>query len=440
MITNEKWRFYLFLLITVLAYFVVPNTVPPLGRGLIAIFVFGFLFWVFEVIPLYATSLWIVLLLTLVFSDYTLFFTGFANPLIFLFLGGLVLASAIRKHNIDEFLLMKMMKTVGTNPYAILGCALFMSAFFSMWVSNTAAAAMMLPLYQPLLQQLAKSDPLRKSLPLSIACGCNIGGIGTPIGTPPNAIVIGILRETGTSVNFLDWMLMAIPLVIVILICVFFVLTLFFPPKKKEVLLELQKNVSLTVKGKKTCGIAFLMIFLWLTNSWHQISEAWIALAGVGVFASLRLITVEDLKKIDWDVLILMWGGLALGMGIEKSQILTPYLPYVGKFQDFFIIAVFSLAALFLSTFISNTAAANLLLPFAVQIASVEMSLIAIPVALACSFAMALPISTPPNALAYSYGALRSKDLYKTGSIIGIISLILVLIGFDWVIPWFLKT
>ena len=396
-----------------------PVEISETGRRVIAIFIFAICFWSSEVIALYATSLWIVLLLSYFFvspsgaREYELFFSGFSNPLILLFFGGFVLAAAIRKHKVDEYLLFKILHAAGSNSYVIFGTILFMSAFFSMWISNTAAAAMMLALSAPLFETLKAKDPMRNGLPLAIAFGCNIGGMGTPIGTPPNAIVLGILREYGTDVSFLGWMLMAVPLVIIILIFVYFLLIFLFPPTQKQFQNKLDCASHLSLGGEKTAIISLLMIIFWLSSSWHGISETWIALAGVGLFASFKLIGIEDLKNINWDVLILMWGGLALGTGIEKGEVLSSYLPHLNGHDEFIVISMFCVAALFISTFISNTATANLILPLAVSIAMVDTKLIAIPVALSCSLAMILPVSTPPNALAFSHGSLTVGQMSR---------------------------
>lgn len=443
MIAKKKWSLYFFLLLAVLSYFCLPPAFAEAEKRVIAIFIFAVFFWAFQIIPLYATSLWVIVLLSFLSisnsggREYDLFFSSFSNPLILLFFGGFILAAAVRKHRCDEFLLAKILNIAGSNCYAVLGCILLASAFFSMWISNTAAAAMMLALSKPLFQGLQEDDPMRKTLPLAIAFGANIGGMSTPIGTPPNAIALGIMKEYGEGIDFLTWVLIAIPLVLLILVFVFFWLSFLFPPKEKYLCKALETPAVLNVKAKKTLYITAGIIFLWLSGSWHGISEAWIALTGVAVFASCDLIHLEDLKKIDWDILILMSGGLALGVGIEKSRAFAPYVTSLSSYDPVMITVLFSLIALFLSTFISNTAAANLLLPLAVGVASGSTSLVAIPVALSCSLAMALPVSTPPNALAYSVGSLSTKDMVKSGLPIGVVALLIVLGGFQWWIPWF---
>ena len=206
-----------------------------------------------------------------------------------------------------------------------------------------------------------------------------------------------------------------------------------FPPKIRVLSLPSTETAPLTSQGKKTAALAAILVALWLTSGWHHLPESSIALAGVGALASLGGIEANDLKRIDWDVLILMWGGLALGFAIEKSQIVSQLS--FGSLSEFSLIALFSIGALLLSTFISNTAAANLLLPVAIAIASIDTALIAIPVALSCSLAMSLPISTPPNAMAYNAGSVTTREMFKAGACIGVFSLILILLGFKWAIP-----
>ena len=437
--TQKKyWKTFFFLIIPILIYFILPNDFSESAKRIVAIFSFSVIFWAFEIIPLFSTSLWIVLALSFFFfpsdpKETNLFFQNFANPLILLFLGGFVLAAAIRKYAIDEIILAKILNIVGSSTRLILASVLIISAFFSMWISNTASAAMILTLCKPIFRELSKEDPFNKAILLSIAFGCNIGGIGTPIGTPPNAIALGLLQNFGIEIHFFQWMMMTVPFVIVILGLIYLLLLYFYPPKKRTIKIKIKKYPPLTPEGKKVALIALGMIIFWLCKPLHGISESWVALSGMGFLTALNLITLDDLQLINWDILILMWGGLALGVGIEKSQLLTPFIPQLTALPDFFILASFCVFAIILSSFISNTASANILLPFAIAIASFKTIYIAIPIAVSCSLAMALPVSTPPNALVFSSEILEQKDFYKTGILIGILSLLLVLTTYSLV-------
>lgn len=434
--------FFVFLISSIFLSFFLPGSLSENQKQVLLIFFFAVYFWVFEMIPLYATSLSVVLLLTFFLTGldegiregYHLYLVPFSSPVIMLFLGGFVLAAALKKHQIDLFLSQKILARL-SNSYHILFSYLFLSAFFSMWISNTAACAMMLILIKPILSILKEEDPFRKSLPLAIAFGANIGGIGTPIGTPPNAIAIGILQDYGVYLDFFSWMVMAIPLALAILFITGAVLLFFFPPSEKKLSVPVEQKKSLSCSAIYVLCIAFIIIGFWLTASIHHIPEGIVALFGVAIFAAFGLIDHEDLKKIDWDILILMWGGLALGQGIQLSKLMDPLLKYP-LFQEysFLLIAAFCLLAFGLSSFISNTATANILLPIAVTLTGKNPILLSITVALCCSFALVFPISTPPNAMAYSLRTFKTNDMFKSGAIISIIAIILVLVGFEYFI------
>lgn len=436
----------LIIIICVLNYFLLPGFFSEPQKWIIFTFILAIGFWSLEIIPLYATSLLIIVFLTLMLtkpggllnldeSGYKLFLTLFSSPVIMLFLGGFVLAKAVQKHEVDAFIVGKFLKHIKKDPFFVLFGFLFLSAFFSMWLSNTATAAMMISLVSPVLKKTKSDDPFRKALLLAIAFGANIGGITTPIGTPPNAIAIGILSENGVFLHFLGWIAMAFPLAIIVLLFTGFFLFWLFPPKIKKLSFEWNQDKPLTKMGTGTILIAMTMIFFWLTNSLHHIPDAVIALVGVSLFASFSIIDVDDIKNINWDILILMWGGLALGQAIQSSELALQFLqtPFFEKYT-FSLIALFCFIAITLSSFISNTATANLLLPIAINLPGQGKILLSITIALSCSFGMSFPVSTPPNAIAYSTRFLKTKDFLKSGGVISVIAVIIVLLGFEYVI------
>lgn len=434
----------LFTLIACLAVYVfLPEGLSEPGRRVLAVLCFAIFFWGLEIIPLYATSLAIILLLTFLLTGNQVsphhFLIPFANPVIFLFFGGLILAQAATKHHIDQLLMEKMMGKLGNRTPVILMGILSISAFFSMWISNTAAAAMMLMLTRPLLKEIPKNDPFRKGIPLAIAFGASLGGIGTPIGSPPNAIAIGILREIGVKLNFLKWMGMAVPLMVLLLGIAALVLLYFFPPKTKTFDFHLEPSKGLTRKGKGVLAIGGLMILLWLTGPLHNIPESITALLGAGLFAAFGIIGVKDLRSIPWDVLILIWGGLAIGEAFQTTGLLEELVQaplFAGR--GYMLIALFCTLAVCLTFFINNTATANLLLPFAISVDPTSTHYLSITVALACSFALAFPISTPPNAIVFSSGTIEVKDMFKSGIVLSGLSLITMLLGYELILPLFL--
>jgi len=428
-------------------YFFLPESCPEAAKRTAFIFVLAAFFWAFEIMPLYATSLLVVLLETFLLArpggvldmdrlGYVQFFTPFSSPVIILFFGGFIIAAVMRKYGIDRFVASRLMRLFGHKPYAIMLGFMITTAFLSMWMSNTATTAMMLGMITPLLFKLDADDRFKTALALSIAFSANIGGIGTPVGTPPNAIAIGILTQNGIYLNFLSWMMMAVPLVIVLLFVTSFVLRIFFPPKNKTIKFNIEFDGKLDRSSYLAIGVILFTILMWLSSGWHKIPESMVALLAVGFFAAIRLIDRSDLKHIDWDILVLMWGGLALGKALEVSG-LTQWivsLPIFVSSSGFMLIAIFCLFAVVLSTVMSNTATANLLIPIVISFSGESPIMLAVTVALCCGFAMALPISTPPNAMTFATDVVKSKDMLKSGALVSLISVVLVLVGFKFFI------
>jgi len=427
-------------------YLLLPADCPEAARRTAFIFVLAAVFWALEVIPLYATSLVVVLLeilllarpsgvLNMTESGYTTFLVPFSSPVIMLFMGGFILAAALRKYRVDSLLAARLLIVFGQRPFFILLGFMLTTAFLSMWLSNTATTAMMLAMVLPLLAKMDSDDAFRKALVIAIAFGANIGGIATPVGTPPNAIALGILAESGIFLTFLDWMKMAVPLAVLLLLLTAFILYYCFRPKHKTMTLVLDSVSKLTLQGRVAVGVAIATVLGWLTSGWHHIPEAVIALLAAGFYMASGILDQKDLKNIDWDILVLMWGGLALGTGIELSGLADWLLHWeIFSSPGTILIAVFCLTAALLSMIISNTAASNLIIPLAVSIPGENPITLAIMVALSCSVAMALPISTPPNAMAYSTKVLSGRDIFKAGILVCCAALIVMLLGYNYVL------
>lgn len=439
-------KFILSVAIAIAAYIFFPESMLEPARRVASIFILAALLWAFEAVPLFATSILVVLLqifslsifkkgLILEKVSYSAFLEPFGSPIIILFFGGFILAKALNKYGIDRFIATKLLSMTGNKPYSLMAGFMFTTAFLSMWMSNTATTAMMVAMVMPLLAQLEEDDPFRTGLLLAIAFSASIGGMGTPVGTPPNAIAIGILANAGIQVDFISWMKMAIPLTALLLVIISWLLIKMFPPKRKAINFNITSTPLTDTDTKLTIIIAVVVIILWLTSGLHNIPSAVIALLGAGVFAVTGLLNQKDLNSINWDVLILMWGGLALGKGMEVSG-LAEYIVALPLFQQsgLVLIILFCLLAVFLSTLISNTATANLLIPIVMVIPGQSTVMLATTIALCCSLAMALPVSTPPNAIIFSSNMLKSKDMFKAGIIISIVSVFIIIIGFKFVI------
>ena len=423
-------------------------------QRMIAIFAFAALMWMFEIIPAWTTSVVIIVLMLLtisnkgfglfinnvndgsVFIDYTAVMAAFANPIIMLFLGGFVLAIAATKVGLDVQLAKILLKPFGTNPKTVMLGILCVVAIFSMFMSNTATAAMMLAFLTPVLKSLPADGKGRIGLALAIPVAANIGGIGTPIGTPPNAIALGYLNDMGMGVTFMDWMLRMVPFVIVMILIAWGLLLFLFPFKAKKIELKIEGGAK---PGHHTIVVYVtfaLTILLWITEQWTGINSNIVALIPFAVFSATGVIDKKDLSEIEWSVLWMVAGGLALGVGLIKTGLastLVNAIPF-SSMSPFLVMVAAGVIGYLISNFLSHSSAANLLCPIIAVIGSalsVELEpfggvrALLIGLAISTSVAMLLPISTPPNAIASSTGLVETKDMLKVGVVIGVVGLVL---------------
>lgn len=440
--TPGVWKALLSLVVAFSVGFWLPDSASAAARRAAFVFVFAAAFWSLEIIPLYATSMLVVLLnifllarpggvLGMDESGYQTFLVPFASPVIILFFGGFVLATVLHKYELDRSIAGMLLRLFGTRPFWVMSGMMLTTAFLSMWMSNTATAAMMIGLVRPLCQQLDADDRFRTGLVLSIPFSANIGGIATPVGTPPNAIAMGILTQHDVHLNFLDWMKMGVPLALMMLAMTAVLLIRMFPPKHRRVVLSIQTGRPFDLRRKAVVVLTVGTVVLWLTSGQHRIPEALVGLLAAGLYAALNLLDKEDFKNLEWDVLILMWGGLALGKGMEISG-LSEWIVSLPVFEvkGLLLVGVATLMAIFMSTVMSNTATATLMIPIMIAIPAAHPIVLAITVALSCSFAMALPVSTPPNAIAFASRLLRSRDMLFPGMLISLMSWVVLLAGY----------
>lgn len=420
----------------------------------IAVFVLAVLFWVLEPVPIYATSILVIVLLLLTVSDHGVLQEGFVpdgvvlgeriayedimavfgSPIIMLFLGGFFLARAVSKVGLDVNLANYLLRPFGTDPkYVMLGI-MIITAVFSMFMSNTATAAMMITILIPVVSTFRKKKENVVAFGLALAFSANIGGIGTIVGTPPNAIGISFL-EGDDAIGYGQWMLFALPFVVVMLGFLWLLLLRLYPIHKEEVV-DLKMKVSFRQDWEAlVVYVTFpLTVVLWLLDFVHGMNAYLVAMIPVAVFSVTSIIDKEELRKMRWDILWLMAGGQALGLAIDRtglSESLISAMP-LEDYAPLAVIAVAAIVPLVLSNFISNTATANLLMPVMIALGTSMPALVEVGgirflilvTTFGCSLGMAMPISTPPNAL--SHGRLvRSKDMMKVGAIVGVTGIIL---------------
>lgn len=431
-------------------------------QRVIAIFAFATLMWVFNAIPAWTTSTFVVVLLLFCTSDSGLWFFRegfdaaqlgtltsykslmhcFADPIIMLFIGGFILAIAATKTGLDVMLARVMLKPFGTqSKYVLLGF-ITVTAVFSMFLSNTATAAMMLTFLAPVLKALPADGKGKIGLALSIPVAANIGGMGTPIGTPPNAIALKYLNGPvadggmGLNIGFGEWMAFMIPFTLLLVFIAWVLLLKLFPFKQKTIVLEIKGEAKKDWRSILVYITFGLTVLLWVFDKYTGVNSNVVAMLPVGVFCVIGVITRRDLEEISWGVLWMVAGGFALGVALNETHLATHLISAIpfDSWSPVVVIVGSGLICYAMANFISHTATANLLVPI-LAVAGGSMagalaplggvSTLLIGVAIASSIGMILPISTPPNAMAAATGLIEQKDMAKVGIIMGIVGLVL---------------
>jgi sodium-dependent dicarboxylate transporter 2/3/5 len=424
------------------------------GRCSLAIVLFGAGLWITEAIPAFAVALLIIGLQVVVLGReggvlaaagdsraWEVYVRPWASPPMWLFLGGLVLARAAERTGLDREVAVRVIAWSGGRPLRLLPAVMALTFVFSMFMSNTATAAMMLVMLRPALAALPEGSRTTRALLLGLACAANLGGMATIIGSPPNTIAAALLQEVA-PVDFLRWSLLAAPPALVLFLALWGVLA--WPLRAEQGTRFVLPAAGEAPGGRAspwqrwvTIAVFLITVALWMSGAWHGVSTAVVAFVPIVMLTMTGVIRRQDMVTLDWDVLILLAGGLSLGVGMEQSGLAEWLAGRVGgaglpEWQA--ALALAGLSAL-VSNLMSNTAAANILLPVTLVIARAmgggpgAEAIFLVPVALACSTGMALPISTPPNALVYASGHLRGTDYLAPG-------LLMMLLGPPLAVAW----
>lgn len=415
------------------------------GRFTAGLAIWMALWWLTEATSIYATSLLPLALIPL-FGASTIKETAgaYAHPLIFLFLGGFILALALEKWHLHRRFAVTVLKLIGTKPATLVGGFMFISATLSMWITNTATTLVMLPILLSIIGLLDKNSPHRKNfslcLLLGVAYAASIGGIGTIVGTVPNMFTVSFIQnELGTDISFAKWMTIGLPIVIVFVPVVWWLLTHWiYPPGDDEVGQEFldEKPEPWSVGAKLTLAIFLLTAACWICRpllmKWPPLAN--LSDTGIAIIAALLLFSIPvNLKQreflMDWDtalrvpwgVLLLFGGGLALAGAIRANgigELLASQLSSLHGVPPLLMTMMVVSFIIFLTELTSNTATTTALIPiFAVMAEGLGINPLAIilPATIAASCAFMLPVATPPNAIVFSSNLIHIPEMAKAG-------------------------
>ena len=471
-----------------------PSALRPEGRATAAIAVLMATWWVTEALPLAATALLPVALFPLCHvASVRDAAAPYAHELIFLFLGGFLLAQAVERWGLHRRLALWTVLGVGTQPARLVAGFMLASAFVSMWISNTATAVMMLPIAVSVMG-LAPSDSDAESkapplnfrgrtqrqnfgtcLMLGIAYGASIGGMATLIGSPPNAFLAGFLASNhGIEIGFGSWMRIGLPVAVVLLPLAWLALTrVLYPPPRADLVggRQVIRNALLRLgalsRGEKTVGVVFgVTALLWITHQplsgWGVLHDAFPAIenlsdAGIAILGALVLFAIpvhprrrvfaldwKSAQRLPWGTLLLFGGGLSLAHAFRVSELdlwIAGPARLLAQQPLALLVGVVVILIVFFTELSSNTATAATFLPVLSGVAlgvGVHPTVLVVPATLAASCAFMMPVATPPNAIVFGSGRVRIGQMVRAGLLLNLVSIVLINIAAHTLVVWVL--
>lgn len=445
---NNVIKFVISVSIAVVAtYFLGSESFTDVQNDVMFILFLAIGLWVTEAIPPFAVGILIVGFLVFTMGkeggiDVKPYVQTWSDGVIWLFLGGFFLAAGMKKTKLDFQLLKIAAPKFGNKAQNILLGLMMITAIISMLMSNTATTAMMIATVSPLFLQFGESSNFSKAVLLGIPTAASVGGMGTIIGSAPNAIAVGALEAIGIEVSFLDWMIIGIPVALLLTFGFWRVLISKYNIKNQIVALDFldmkeelkaEDSMELMIQKRIMLSVLALTLVLWLTSKWTGIPVA--AVSGIPIVAltMLGIIDADDVRTLPWDTLMLVAGGLALGLAIQEQGLAAYFVQSLSSnsLNFYIMILIFALITVLLSNFMSNTAATTILIPIAVSMAALTGEnpiILPLIIGLSASCALLLPVSTPPNAIAYSTGLLKQSEFRLGGFVVGLAGPILVIL------------
>jgi sodium-dependent dicarboxylate transporter 2/3/5 len=401
--------------------------------------------WATEAIPAFAVSLFIIAFLVFALGNKNFnsapenikpYVQTFSDSIIWLLLGGFFLAKAMAKTKLDEALFKFTLKLAGTNPRNLLISLMFTTMIASMLLSNTATTTMLLAALMPLLASLGKNSNVSKALLLGIPVASTCGGMATIIGTPANAIAVGVLQNAGITIEFIDWLIYGLPIAIIVTsICCFALIKVYLKDSthiSTAFLSELEKDKSKesTLHRNIVSFVILATIGLWMTTSLHGLGVASVCAVPVVVLTLTGVLTGKDIQGLAWDTLLLVAGGLSLGLALEHTGLLNHYGTILTNLHlnSILLLWIFGYTAMLLANIMTNSTASTLLIPICMTVLPNLKLEVALIISLSSSAALLLLASSPSNAIIYNSGFLKQKDFRLTGIIFGILGPLLTVL------------
>lgn len=471
------------IVISLLLYFINPFHVDDTAAKVLAIAGLMITWWVTDAIPMPVVALIPLVLIPLLnISKLETTAAPYANPVIFLFMGGLMLGLAIEKWNLHRRIALNIVRLTGTSGNRIILGFILATGLLSMWLSNTATTVMMLPIALSVIHVMKENNKgagnianFSLTLMLAIAYASNIGGIATIVGTPPNVAYVGYInKKYSYDISFLDWMLLCLPIALLLLGAMYLVMVKWLFPNRiksdegtKELIRsEIRQLGPLSVPEKRVLVIFVITAFLWIFRSiindiqhTFKLDDTIIAIVcGIALFIcpsgsaksknkvenNESLLEWGDTSKLAWGILLLFGGGISLANAMENAGLMEQLGGWLAQFSGnaFVLVLVITIVSMFISEVMSNIAQVIVFAPVVSSLADaigINPLMLGIPMALAASCAGMMPMGTPPNAIVFASGHIKFRQMAKAGFVMNLVAVVLITTFCWFLIPLLMK-
>lgn len=449
--TRILWRLLAFILVAGIALWAW-NTLTadfePDQRAVLFLFVLAVGLWVTEAVPAFAVGLLIMGYLVYVLGtpwgletarDPSPYLDTWSSPVIWLLMGGFFMAAGLSRTGLDRQVFSFALRLAGSRPDRVLLAVMLTTAIASMFLSNTSTTAIMIGAVMPFVNRVGPEEPFARSLLLAIPLAAAVGGMGTIIGSAPNAIAAGVAGRFGHDIDFVEWMAYGLPVALALVVLAWRFLLRRYPSTMTSVETTFEEPQGADRERRRQRWVVGLLtgltLVLWVTTPLHGVHVSVISLIPIVGLTMGQVLDAKQVRSLPWDTLMLVAGGLSLGAAVVDTglaaRLATGLDALTSIGSDVIVLLVLAWVTVALSNFMSNTATVSIMLPVAVAVLpgrEMEMSLV---LGLSASCALLLPVSTPPNAVAFSTGLLSTRDLRPGGLLIGALGPILIV---GWVL------